>query len=180
MSFHLPLPYKHHFQTSLPHNKLSNNHHFSIYYNLITLFSAPQTQINQPTTTIMQFSKTIIAALLSATCISAAAAPDYARFARDLEAEVMARHLQDLGLSTREEHPNPAMVKREVDAIMSRETVAMFKRMPHVDCSTLLTHCTYNTECSMKSAECAGCSNGKCHENRPASSGSSNSRHGHH
>jgi hypothetical protein len=113
----------------------------------------------------MLVTKTLAIALLSAFCASAF--PDMNAFARDLEDEIYAKHMAKMGLTRREDHPDPQMVQREVRDIVARNT-PLIMRVPTYECSTLLPYCSYNSECQIKSGECSGCGRDthKCQRDR--------------
>ena len=117
----------------------------------------------------MFFTKTIFITLISTATISAIATPpSIDRFRHELENEIYERDMAEMGFTRREDHPYPQKVAHEIEEAVGRYVV---KRMSsiHVDCHTLLEHCSINTECSLKSGECAGCNphSHKCQEDRP-------------
>jgi hypothetical protein len=78
--------------------------------------------------------------------------------------------MKEMGLERREDHPDPEMVTREVRHIMASHIPRAWTH-PHVDCATILDHCSYNSQCQIKSTECAGCgSDNKCQADRDSGS----------
>lgn len=103
----------------------------------------------------MLFPKIILGALLSTTCVSAF--PDMTQYARDVRAEIYEQDLKEMGLARPEDHPDPEMVSREVEAIVRKSIPDLFRRI-ELDCSTLVPYCTRHMQCKTKSNDgCGGC-----------------------